>query len=234
MKQANHEWQSVNSRIRNCLRRAAVNCLEQGVISESEYDDFFISGRVPPRFFSGREDCYFFYSVTEKEIVKGILTTSNANQRALCFFREIEDIYDHLSDRKASKYIDLQPSKDEQPVVDHEAETLLNRLKHTRIPSVLKPENIFSYKVRWNADGIDRHHHADYIAQFNEDFYRAIQKQIDQCARSNAMMISDPLEREVLEHAIKCKTYIAKFHGRTDIINKVRLFPWMITYELSV
>ena len=189
------------------------------MINESEYDDFFISGRVA--LLSRCADRYL-YSVTEKEIVKGILTASNRNQRTLCFFREIEDIYEHLSDRKASKYIDLCPPNDGQPVVDHEAETLLNRLKCTRIPGVLQPENIFSYKVRWTPDGIDRHRHADYIAQFNDDFYQSIRQQIDQCAKSNVMMFSDPLEREVLEHAIKCKTYIAKFHGRTDIITKVR------------
>jgi hypothetical protein len=153
--------------------------------------------------------------------VKGILSVSDADQRTLCFLREIEDISEHLTDRKASKFIDTTYSPDGQLVIDSEAETLLHRLKHTRIPNALQSENIFSYKVRWESNGINRTDHADYIAQFNKDFHDTIQKQIDHCAQSNAMVVSDPLQREVLEHAIQCKTYIAKFHGRTDVMDKV-------------
>ena len=153
--------------------------------------------------------------------MKGILSVSNANERTLCFLREIEDISEHLNDRKASKFIDMTSSLDGQLIVDSEAETLLNRLKYTRIPHVLQAENIFSYKVRWGSDGISRSDHAEYIAHFNKDFHDAIQKQIDHCVQSNSMLVSDPLQREVLEHAIQCKTYIAKFHGRTDVMDKV-------------
>jgi len=160
--------------------------------------------------------------VTEKEIVNGILSASNANQRTLCFLREIDDIHHHLSDNKASKFIDLHYSNDGQPIIDQEAEHLLTRLKNTRIPNVLQSNNIFSYKVRWTSDGINRRDHAEYIAQFNDDFYRAIKQQIDCCVKSRIMIISDPLQHEILEHAIQCKTYVAKFHGRTDVLDKVR------------
>ncbi|CAF3499150.1 unnamed protein product [Rotaria socialis] len=137
-------------------------------------------------------------AVTEKEILKGILSGSDANQRTLCFFREIEDIHDHLSASKVSKYIDLHYSNDGQPIIDDEAENLLNRLKYKSISSVLQSNNIFSYKVRWKADGINR------------------------CVKSRVMVGSDSLQHEVLEHAIPCKTYVAKFHGRTDVLHKVR------------
>lgn len=159
--------------------------------------------------------------VTEKEIINGLLSAPNANQRTLCFLREIDNIHNHLSDSKASKYIDLLPSNDDQPMIDHEAEQLLTRLKTTRIPNVLESKNIFSYKVPWTSNGINRHDHADYIRQFNEDFYNAIQEQIDSCVKSRIMIVSDPLRHEVMEHAIQCKTYVAKFHGRTDVLDKV-------------
>ena len=162
--------------------------------------------------------------VTEKEIVKGILNVSNANQRALCFFREIDDIKEHLSDGKASKFIDMKSSATGEAVIDDEAETLLNRLKYTRVPSVLRSQNIFSYRVPWKSDGINRRDHAEYISKFNEDFHRAIQKQIDDCIQSNTMVATHGLQHEIMEHAIQCKTYLAKFHGRTDVTEKVKLF----------
>ena len=159
--------------------------------------------------------------MTEKEIVKGILAAPKANQRALCFFREIDDIYDHLADSRASKFIDMKSSDTGELVIDSEAETLLNRLKQTRIPNALQSQNIFSYRVHWKSDGINRRDHAEYISQFNQDFHHAIQQQIDHCVQSNAMIVSDPLQNEIMEHAIQCKTYLAKFHGRTDVIDKV-------------
>jgi hypothetical protein len=160
--------------------------------------------------------------VTEKEIINGILSVSNANERTLCFMREIDDIHGHLSDSKASKYIELQYSNDGTPTVDDEVEKLLNRLKYTRIPSVLQSENIYKYKIHWSSKGINRNDHSEHILQFNNDFYNAIKQQIDQCVQSRILPISDPLYHEVLEHAVQCKTYVDKFHGRTDILNKVR------------
>ena len=203
MKQASKEWTKINQRIRTCLRQAAIKCHQQEQITESEYDDFFIS-------------------ITEKEIVNGILSVSNANQRTLCFIREIDGIHQHLTDNKASKYIDLQDSADGQPVIDEEAERLLNRLKKQRIPNALQSKNIFSYRVPWTSNGINRHDHGQYIAKFNDDFYKAIKEQIDTCVQSRVMRVSDPLQHEILEHAIQCKTYVAKFHGRTDVLDKVK------------
>ena len=43
MKQANEQWKKVREQLRTCLRRAAELCLQRGQISESDYDEFFIS-----------------------------------------------------------------------------------------------------------------------------------------------------------------------------------------------
>ena len=100
-------------------------------------------------------------------------------------------------------------------------EHLLNRLKSQRIPNVLQSKNIHSYHVQWTSDGINRRDHSNYIAQFNEDFCNAIKEQIDNCVQSRVTKVSDPLKHEILEHAIQCKTYVNKFHGRTDVLKKV-------------
>jgi CRISPR/Cas system CSM-associated protein Csm3 (group 7 of RAMP superfamily) len=115
----------------------------------------------------------------------------------------------------------LSHGEDEQSVVDQEAEKLLDRLKNTRIPAVLKSENIFKYKVHWSSNGITRQNHSEYIEQFNNDFYTAMKQQIDRCIQSRLTTDSDHLQHEVLEHAIQCKTYVTKFHGRNDVLSKV-------------
>ena len=63
MKAADKEWKSVNKRIYDCLQKAAAELLKQGDILESEYDDFFISGKdsflfmweTLPRIFLGNQ-----------------------------------------------------------------------------------------------------------------------------------------------------------------------------------
>ncbi|CAF4432334.1 unnamed protein product, partial [Adineta steineri] len=141
------------------------------------------------------------------EIINGILSAKDANERTLCFLREIVDIRDHLSDEKASEYIDISSSTD----IDHEAEKLLDRLKTTRIPAALQSSNIFQYQVHWSSNGITRQNHAEYLEKFNNDFYQAMQNQIDKCVQSRFTHDSNSLQHEVLEHAIQCKTYVTKF-----------------------
>jgi hypothetical protein len=105
--------------------------------------------------------------------------------------------------------------------IDQEAEKLLDRLKNTRIPAVLKPENIWKYKVHWSSNGINRQDHCEYIEKFNNDFHTAMKGQIDRCVQSRFTISSDSVQHEVLEHAIQCKTYVAKFHGRSDVLSQV-------------
>lgn len=152
-------------------------------------------------------------------MIKGILSAKDANERSLCFLRNIVDIRNHLSDEKAAKYIDMiKPG-----VVDEDAENLLNRLKNDRIPATLRSENIFKYRVQWSKNGITRENHAEYLQEFNNDFHQAMIKQIDRCVQSRLIMASNSLQHEVLEHAIQCQTYVSKFHGRIDVLEKVRI-----------
>ncbi|CAF0992020.1 unnamed protein product [Adineta ricciae] len=201
VKQANEQWKKVSEQLRTCFRRAAELCLQRGQISESDYDEFFIS-------------------ITEKEIVNGILGAKDANERTLCFLRDIVDIRDHLSDSKAAKYIDMSSSS----TIDEDAEKLLERLKTVRIPNALKSSNIYKYQVRWSPDGITRQRHSEYLEQFNDDFYRSMKEQIDRCAQARLKIAPDELQHEVLEHAIQCKTYVSKFHGRTDVLSKLEKY----------
>ncbi|CAF1483609.1 unnamed protein product, partial [Rotaria sp. Silwood1] len=108
--------------------------------------------------------------------------------------------------------------------IDIEAKKLLDRLKNIRIPSILKSQNIFKYKVHWSSNGINGQDHSKYIEQFNNDFYTSIKEQIDRCVQSRYTIGSDSLQHEILEHAIQCKTHIGKFHGRIDVLSKLEKY----------
>lgn len=187
------------------------------MITDSDYDDFFISSKDFPQDYFPSISIRIL--VTEKEVINGILSSKDANERTLCFLRDIVDIHDHVSDEKAAKYIDMI-SPD---VVDDDAENLLNRLKNVRIPGSLRSDNIFKYRVRWSRNGITREKHSEYLHEFNDDFHRAMTQQIDRCVQSRLIIASDSLQHEVLEHAIQCQTYVTKFHGRIDVLEQVGL-----------
>ncbi|CAF4750594.1 unnamed protein product [Rotaria sp. Silwood1] len=166
------------------------------------------------------ETCLQREQIIEPDYDNFFISAKDANERTLCFLREIVDIQNHLSDEKVRKYIDMSS----ETVIDQEAEKLLDRLKNVRIPAVLKSQNIFKYKLHWSSNGINRQEHSQYIEEFNNDFYTAMKEQIDRCVQSRYTIGSDSLQHEVLEHAIQCKTYVAKFHGRIDVLSKLEKF----------
>jgi hypothetical protein len=126
------EWEVKKEQLQMMLRRASDFCLQKKMITESERDEFHISGEL------------FMYSflihtetslVTAKEIYRALKLNENCPQRMIVFFREIEDI-DGIDPKIKKKFID---SSDE-------TKTLLNDTK-TIIRHALSPENIYTYSV---------------------------------------------------------------------------------------
>ncbi|CAF1436617.1 unnamed protein product [Didymodactylos carnosus] len=201
LKIAKTEWWAVSQKIHTTLKEAAHIAHLNGKISEEDRNTFYTS-------------------VTEKEIIKGILSAEDANERTLCFIREVTDIHQNLTDKKASDYINMINNFQD---VDIDAEKSLKRLINDQIPLALNASNIIrSSPIKWAAGGITRLSHSDYIKEFDEQFFSVVQKQIDACLRKRRD-ITDRLYSEVLAHAIRCKNIVDKFHGRGDILAKTAL-----------
>jgi hypothetical protein len=120
-------WKKIEKKLGNIFRTISKICFEKNKLTETEMTRYFVS-------------------VTEKEIFNGILNRKNLSTNVLCFMREIEDIEENIDAnvKLAKRFIDL----DSQNRVDESSLSLLNDLKHKKIPAKLPESNIFKFHVR--------------------------------------------------------------------------------------
>jgi hypothetical protein len=118
---------------------------------------------------------FSIFLVTEKEIFKGILNGKNVANNVLFFERNIVDIEENLNMNTSlvKKFVDL----DKHNKVDNEIKTLLENLKHEKIPSALPKSNIFKFDV-----SISYVRFTKYIKLCNKVCYRSI-------GRKNAVLV---------------------------------------------
>ena len=130
-------------------------------------------------------------SVTEQEVVRGILNGKDQIEHTLAFFRHIENINISLL-RHSMKFIDIVSKQ-----VDEEAQVMLSDLRDVRVseesiemkihrkefiqvPAVLPESSIIRYTVPWSdEDGLNKIVHAEYLQDFIDTFYRRIVDMID-------------------------------------------------------
>jgi NACHT domain- and WD repeat-containing protein len=213
-------WNSLEEKLGDSLRKAAKLCYDNKLINKTQFERYFVS-------------------VTEKEIFNGILNGKNLADNVLFFEREIIDIEQNiaLNPILAGRFIDL----DKYNKVDTNTKQLLNDLKYTKIPAKLPQSNIFKLKVNWSQkEGISQETHSEYIKTFSELFFEQCKKLID---RNNLkhddyfqkLNIKDQiLFKEILYHAQFCNDTVLKFHGREDILNKIKDYVLLNDNEYNI
>lgn len=162
-------------------------------------------------------------SVTEYEIEKGMLRSSNPNQSSLCFTRHITNLEENLHHRHAPKFIDLVPGT---TCIDKDAQQMLSLLLKDKILSVLSDHrNIQHFNVTWT-DPFNRNpcENPEYLDHFCQEFEERMRRLI-MISMSNVRSISRNTQAvEILQHLTMCKTRSLVFKGREDILNKVRRY----------
>ncbi|XP_048576749.1 NACHT and WD repeat domain-containing protein 2 isoform X2 [Nematostella vectensis] len=209
---AQREWWDVYLNLQNTLRAAA-----KKVLSKEEAHKYFMS-------------------VTENEIRHGIIESSQPNDKVLWFKRTITDIGDNIKSEKSAKFIDIvevakrKRSKNSQVrEVDKPAQYLLKNLQ-SEIRSTLDKSNIFSYDIKWTSEGVTPEGnltHGQYLGKLCTEFYDVMKKKItDAITKRAAGEVRDKehLFQEVAQHATFCNLKCENFHGREDILEKIRTY----------
>lgn len=190
----------------------------------------------------------FDFIALEKEIQAGIFKINDADNNAIVFLREIENLENdkYISKKFLSQFVEL----DENNEIDLCLKQRLNKLKTEIVTNALPESNIHKYKVCENKVflksiffffillsqikldpdyGISRITHNEYLTQFGSTFYESVKKLIDRNASKEHYL--DKIEpkdkhlmQEILDHANFCNNCVEKFHGRNDLINKVKSF----------
>ncbi|VDM45229.1 unnamed protein product [Toxocara canis] len=166
-------WWEAEASMQNSLRKAAKICYDRGYLTHEQMHNYFMS-------------------VTEREVIHGILKAKNPNEHCLCYVRHINNI------------------------VCAEAQQLLSSLRDERVPAKLDAANIRRSTIEWaGRDGVDTVFHADYIKRFCNDFYESITQMVNKAMKKHDKF-RDHLFSEVLQHLCNALSVSNMFFGRDD------------------
>ena len=158
--------------------------------------------------------------VTEDEIRRGIINTSNPSKHCFWFKRVISDLHNNIQSKNAGKFIDKTWGANSS--VDDAAQKFLNVLRERDIPQALPSTNIQTYDVKWSDNGVDptaSTEHSKYIEKLSIDFYgtltQMIENGIEEKEESGAR---DSFAEEVFQHGSFCQKKCKSFHGRKEFL----------------
>ncbi|CAM4872504.1 unnamed protein product [Rotaria socialis] len=198
MEEDQSQWWETMGKLNRAVRVAAAELLQQGR-------------------FTAQDNHRYNWSVTEQEVVRGILNAKDVKEHTLAFFRHIENINVSLL-RHSMKFIDIAAKQ-----VDTEAQRMLSDLRDVRVPATLPESTILRYTVQWSDDdGLNKTVHAEYLQNFIETFYRRIVELIDQGVRAQHALAANRVYTEILQQLHAVNNFSQDFQGRTDILERVR------------
>ncbi|XP_043496559.1 NACHT and WD repeat domain-containing protein 2 [Polistes fuscatus] len=159
----------------------------------------------------------YFMSVTEREVINGVLNVKNTKNHCLAYVRYINNI--NLQNlRKASLFIDIANRS-----LDNEACRLLANLRDERLPDKIESTNLQRYTVEWiGREGLDPETHSEYLQHFITHFYRNIIKLVDRAMRKEDSSAQGQIITEILQHLHACNNSVKIFYGREDILENIK------------
>ncbi|XP_018333645.1 NACHT and WD repeat domain-containing protein 2 [Agrilus planipennis] len=163
----------------------------------------------------------YFMSVTEREVINGILNVRNTKNHCLAYIRYINNI--NLQNlKKASLFVDIINRS-----LDQESSKLLANLRDERLPAKIETTNLQKYTVEWiGREGLDPETHEEYLKNFISHFYRNITKLVDRAMRKEDSSAQGQIVTEILQHLHACNNSVKVFYGREE--NLERIHQYMI------
>ncbi|XP_015115878.1 NACHT and WD repeat domain-containing protein 2 [Diachasma alloeum] len=161
----------------------------------------------------------YFMSVTEREVINGILNVKNTKNHCLAYVRYINNI--NLQNlRKAGLFLDIANRS-----LDNEAARLLADLRDERLPNKIESGNLQRYTVEWiGREGLDPETHGEYLQHFITHFYRNMVKLVDRAMRKEDSSAQGQIITELLQHLHACNNSVKVFYGREDSLEKIKTY----------
>ncbi|CAH1405153.1 unnamed protein product [Nezara viridula] len=161
----------------------------------------------------------YFMSVTEREVINGILSVKNTKNHCLAYVRIINNI--NLQNlKKASLFIDIINRS-----VDSEAVRLLANLRDERLTDKIETTNFQKYTVEWiGREGLDPETHEEYLNHFITHFYKNITKLVDRAMRKEDSSPQGQIVTEILQHLHACNSSVQVFYGREEELEKIEQY----------
>lgn len=191
-------WWSTLTKLQKVLRIAACHLHSKGIMNDEEKHNYIMS-------------------VTEREVINGVLKLKETRNTCLAYVRHISKI-NMTNVRQVNKFIDLIDGD-----VDQEASDLLADLRDRRLVKKIHPENIIKFKLNWSdRDGLNEDAHYEYLCEFINHFYKHIIKLVRRAMRKEDSSAFGKIVLEILQHSHACNAVSRIFLGRTDELATIK------------
>ncbi|XP_039495368.1 NACHT and WD repeat domain-containing protein 2 isoform X2 [Drosophila santomea] len=167
-----------------------------------------------------KEDVHnYFMSVTEREVINGILNVKNTKNHCLSYVRYINNI--NLQNlKKASLFVDIINRS-----LDTESAKLLSDLRDVRLPAKIEAVNAQKYTVEWiGREGLDIETHEEYLNHFISHFYKNVVKLVDRAMRKEDSSAQGQIVTEILQHLHACNNSVKIFYGREESCERIKRY----------
>ncbi|XP_065202628.1 NACHT and WD repeat domain-containing protein 2 isoform X2 [Planococcus citri] len=190
-------WWDTLAKMQKLLRKAALNLANIGSIDKDIMHNYFMS-------------------VTEREVINGILNVKNTKNHCLAYVRYINNI--NLQNvKKASLFLDIINRN-----IDAEASKLLANLRDERLTAKIETTNYQRYTVEWiGREGLDPDTHGEYLQHFITHFYKNITKLVDRAMRKEDSSAQGQIVTEILQHLHACNNSVRVFYGREESLKRI-------------
>ncbi|KAF8794516.1 NACHT and WD repeat domain-containing protein 2 [Argiope bruennichi] len=159
----------------------------------------------------------YMMSVTEREVINGILNVPNTRNHCLAYIRQINAV-DMTNLKEVSKFIDTLGR-----TVDIEAQKLLTDLRDVRLPQKIELSNSVKYTINWcGKEGLSVKYHQDYLKEFTAHFYKHITRLVDRAMRKEDLSSQGHIVTEILQHLQAGKNSVSTFQGREYELDRIK------------
>ncbi|KAJ8318733.1 hypothetical protein KUTeg_003824 [Tegillarca granosa] len=182
-------WRSTFSFLQKIVREAANLALKAKQISSERHHQYFLS-------------------VTEMEVYKGILKTSNPLAHTIVYHRKLTGLdTDVLCEAVAKRYFDVH--------IDDDIQKLKDDLMYIKLPNAMKNKGYQRFVFPWKPGGINpsnHKEHADYLESFCSSFVENVSELVNEAIDSNKVKIRKAqYYPELLHHLNFCKSKCETF-----------------------
>ncbi|KAI8121835.1 NACHT and WD repeat domain-containing protein 2 [Lucilia cuprina] len=193
-------WWDTLGKMQKLLRKAAASLGASGKMSKDAVHNYFMS-------------------VTEREVINGILNVKNTKNHCLSYVRYINNI--NLQNlKKASLFVDIINRS-----LDTESAKLLADLRDNRLPAKIESSNSQKYTVEWiGREGLDIETHEEYLNHFISHFYKNIIKLVDRAMRKEDSSAQGQIVTEILQHLHACNNSVKVFYGREESLEHIKRY----------
>ncbi|XP_014255655.1 NACHT and WD repeat domain-containing protein 2 isoform X2 [Cimex lectularius] len=193
-------WWDTLGKMQKLFRKASLSLYNSGKISKDIMHNYYMS-------------------VTEREVINGILNVKNTKNHCLAYVRIINNI--NLQNlKKASLFLDIINRS-----LDTEASRLLANLRDERLTDKIETSNYQKYTVEWiGREGLDTETHEEYLNHFITHFYKNITKLVDRAMRKEDSSPQGQIVTEILQHLHACNNSVQVFYGREEELSHIESY----------